>query len=275
MEDQKRDGRFSVILRYVAVTLGTCVVLFSLHPFFALLACPGVIVFVFARMLRRQNLTLDEGGLMTDDTLGLVHRYVPYGRIDRLEFEGRELVARDARGSVLCRSYGIVTARAIQTFEAIEAAVASADGSPTGFERGDARLEDWLERVDAGPDPSLGDAYRRQARDWALALGSFRNAARTPEVRAAAAWVLLGSEDPDHREAVIRSIGPRLPPLVLAVCALRSSSRAAAALARDRLRYLGQSDRRAWKRMIRAGGRSATPPLAATPNQRLQGAMGA
>ena len=275
MDKEEFAGRRSSVLRNVAVALAASVVLFFLHPFFALLGYAALVVFVFARLFRRHHLTLDEGGLMTQDTLGIVHRYVPYGRIDRLEFEGRELVARDARGSVLCRSYGIVTARAIQTFEAIEAAVASADGSPTGLERGDARLEDWLERVDAGPDPSLGGAYRRQARDWALALGSFRNAARTPEVRAAAAWVLLGSEDPDHREAVIRSIGPRLPPLVLAVCALRSSSRAAAALARDRLRYLGQSDRRAWKRMLRAGGRSATPPLATTPNQRLQGALGA
>ncbi len=176
---------------------------------------------------------------------------MPYSEIDSLEIQGQEVVAKNARGRVICRHFELETSRLMETFSEIDAGVARYDSSPTGFERNGARLEDWLAGIDARITAASAGPYRGQPWDWDHALATFRNPARPPEARAGAAWALLGSRDPMHRDAVLAAIDPSLPPLVLALCALRSSHGAAALLARERLAVLSRNDRKAWRRLAR------------------------
>ncbi|MCK6531531.1 MAG: EbsA family protein [Polyangiaceae bacterium] len=117
------DDAFTTGMKMVAVKTGLpCggALLFS-EPMigFSVLALIATVWLAFA--VRRHRLALDPNGLTTTRFAGIGRRHVPYSQIDRLEIEGQELVARDARGKVLCRCLERQTARLMETFCEIQA----------------------------------------------------------------------------------------------------------------------------------------------------------
>ncbi|MBK8994282.1 MAG: hypothetical protein IPM35_00825 [Myxococcales bacterium] len=86
--------------------------------------------------------------------------------------------------------------------------------------------------------------------DFGHAVAVFQDPRRAPDARAGAAWALLRTDDLDHRALVLRSLGPSLPPIVLAVCALGDEDEATTRLARQGLRFLPRVDRREWARLL-------------------------
>ena len=225
--------------------------LFFIYPWAGALGLLLTVLFGLAFAARRHGLAIDDAGLMTTRFAGLLRRYVPYSQIARLEIDGQELVARDRRGKVLCRHFEIETARLVEAFSDVDAAVAVHDASTTGFERDGKKLSEWLAAIDARIAAASAGPYRGQPLDWEQVLGVFRSPARSAETRAGAAWALLGSGDPTLHAAAIGAIGPELPPLVLALCALRTAHPTATLLAKQRLAFLGRSDRRALRRLLR------------------------
>jgi len=198
---------------------------------------------------RRSRVALREGGIAVDSLFGLAKRWVPFSAIDALSVEGRELLARDDQGKVLFRNRESEQKPWLETFTHIDRQRAAMDPTPTGFERTVPGLEAWLAAIDARANEPAGPAYRGQPFSWERTLEIFRSSSRSAEVRAGAAWALLGSSDASHRSAVLDAASPTLPPLLLAVCALHPAAGVYLPLARRSLRYLGRADRREWKRL--------------------------
>lgn len=199
---------------------------------------------------RRQRVTRDEGGLRARSLFGLAAHYVPYSQIDHLVIEDQELVARDARGRALCRSREGETAEIAESFSELQARVDEQQRARTGFERDGRALADWLGALDTALTRASSGVYRGQPVDFGHAVAVFQDPRRAPDARAGAAWVLLRNEDLDHRALVLRSLGPSLPPIVLAVCALGDEDEATTRLARQGLRFLPRVDRREWVRLL-------------------------
>jgi hypothetical protein len=249
--------------------------LFFVYPWAGAFGLFFTVLFGLAFAARRHSLAIDEAGLMTTRFGGLLRRYVPYPQIERLEIEGQELVARDQRGKVLCRHFELETARLVEAFSSVDAAMAQHDASATGFERDGRGLHEWLASIDARIAAASAGPYRGQPLDWEQVLGVFRSPSRSAEARAGAAWALLGSRDPMHHAVVVGAIGPELPPLVLALCALRTSQPTAMLLTKQRRAFLTRSDRRALRRLLRqrrfrieSSPRVRVAPAEASPDAR-------
>lgn len=187
---------------------------------------------------RPYDVTIDEGGVRY--RRGRIGGYVPFAALhtvtlrarrfgrDDLLLQGEDVTLRLPLGEGAPDLERVVRGR-------IERLAASVDLDPglADLARAERPLAAWLE-----------DA-RTMGLDHGLLEETFIEERNAPDLRAAAAYVLMRDADGPCRDRVALAVGPGAPPIVVAAAALADPARVEARLVEEIRPYLSEADREA------------------------------
>lgn len=185
---------------------------------------------------RPYDVTIDEGGIRYER--GGRGGYVPFADLhtvtlrarrfgrDDLLLQGDTLSLRLPIGEGAPDFERVVRGRIARLAEAVELDAGLAD-----LARADRPLATWLE-----------DA-RTQGLDHGLLEEAFVEERNAPDLRAAAAYVLMKDAEPSRRDRIALAVGPGAPPVVVAAAALADPARVEPQLVEAIRAYLTDADR--------------------------------
>jgi hypothetical protein len=197
-----------------------------------------------------QRSQLDEGGIRLNRLGGFKCAYLPFHEISEVSIDDTSVTARDSDGRSLATwNLPNLEERSRLYADLTERVLRKEHHAPSDSSRNERSLEEWLGALDEMSSLAERGPYRGSGFAVEDNLEVVANPNAPVDARAAAAYLLLKSDNPSLIAQVGRIASAESPPLVLALCALASPS--FLHLAEPIVRYLSAADSRVFSRATR------------------------